>query len=58
MAYYRLYYIEGGRFSRALSIAAEDDSEAVEQAAEKVGADVGELWLGDRKVIAFNPVAG
>ena len=58
VAYYRLYYIEHGRFSRALSIPAEDDEQAVAQASEKVGGDVGELWLGDRKVMAFNPVAG
>ena len=56
MAYYRLYYINDGRFTRAVEIAADDDSEAVEKARSQVGDDVAELWLGERKVVAFNPV--
>ena len=58
MADYRLYPLDSGRriFGPAISVTADDDEDAVGQAADREGIFFGaEVWLGDRLIAKIPP---
>ncbi len=53
MAYYRLYHVSDGHFCRVEEIDAQDDPQAVGQAASSLDTGAAELWCGRRRVKIF-----
>ncbi len=53
MAYYKLYFVEAGKFRRFEDLRADDDVQAVREAAQRVHGATAELWSGARKVKIF-----
>lgn len=53
MAYYRLYFLTDGRFSRCEEIYADSDAQAIDLADRKGSAQTMELWCKTRRVHIF-----